>query len=244
MTSHQTTSARLLWWLLLPFLLAEAYADDFPIPEFTAQYSISRNDMTIGESTRRLFVTPEGAYIFESQTRATGFAALFIKDKVLEQSRWHFTDHQMIPEQYIYQRSGGKKERDIHLNFDWERMRVTNTIDQDPWMMPIPTGTLDKYLYQLRIMFDLTQQKQQLDYQVADGGKLKNYLLEVIGTERLITKLGTLETVILKRKNDKRQTTLWCAKEYAYLPVKITQIERDGARFKAAIKELKGLAKQ
>lgn len=216
-------------------------AEKLPIPSFEAKYKVHRGGLTIGEAQRRLYQKDE-TWVFESSSRTTGFAALFIKDTITERSHAYYQNGRMLPQSYLYQREGGKREREVKLRFDWSQQRVINSINDDPWVMKIPEGTLDKFLYQLQMMIDLEKQ-QPLNYQVADGGKLKQYHIDIIGSERLKTPLGEFDTVILKRRDDKRQTTMWCAENLHYLPLKITQIEKDGAEYRAEISQLSGLGK-
>jgi len=225
--------------LLMLCLIGPLSAEQLPIPSFEAKYKVHRGSLTIGEAQRRLYQQGD-VWVFENSSRTTGLAALFVKDTVTERSHAHYQNGRMLPQSYLYQREGGKREREVKLRFDWPQQRVVNSINDDPWVMDIPTGTLDKFLYQLQMMIDLEKQ-QPLNYQVADGGKLKQYQIEIIGSELLTTPFGEFETVILKRRNDKRQTTMWCAKALHFLPLKITQIEKDGAEYRAEISKLTGM---
>jgi len=229
----------MLLLLMLPgLLLASEIA---PIPAYSAQYDVSREGMKIGETIRSYTVDDQQIGTFEAYTKTTGIAAWFVKDKVLERSTFSYQPPQIVPLTYLYSRTGGKKERHAELTFDWENKRITNDVDQTPWKMELPLGTLDKYVYQIQVMIDLGLGKTRMDYLIADGGKLKNYPLEVVGEEQLKTKLGKLDTVVLKKVGDKRKTTMWCAKELNYLPVRITQTETDGSDYEAEIISLSGM---
>lgn len=221
----------------LPALAAEP-----PIPAFTATYHLHRGSLTLGETVRTLRPDADGAYVFESEIRSTGFAALFVKDKVIERSVFRFQDQRAVPAEYLYNRRGGKKERHTHQKFDWQGRQVTDLLDAKAPLLPIPDGTLDKHMYQLQIMLDLAAGKRTLEYTVVDRMKVKSYEISIIGEEALNTKLGTLDTVIVQRKKDGVETTLWCAKDLNFLPVQISQVEKDGSSYKAKIKELTGLA--
>ncbi|HDY84394.1 MAG TPA: DUF3108 domain-containing protein, partial [Methylophaga sp.] len=76
----------------------------------------------------------------------------------------------------------------------------------------------------------------------ADGGKLKNYQIRVIGKETITTPLGEIDTIKLTRhrnKDEDRETTLWCSPALDYMPVKLEHIE-DETTFTAVIRQLKG----
>ncbi len=213
-------------------------ADTLPIPSFEAHYEVSRNGFSVGIAKRKLYFQDE-QWVFESTSYTTGFAAFFVKDVITERSTSLYQKGRMLPLKYLYQRTGGKRERLVKINFDWEKQRVINSINNDPWAMKIPIGTLDKFVYQLQIMLDLANQ-QPLYYQVADGGKLKEYQIEQHKEETLKTTAGNFKAVKLVRQKGKRQTILWCAEALHYLPIKITRIEKDGSEYQAELIYIKG----
>ncbi len=229
--------------LTLLLLAPSTYADILPIPPFKAIYEISKSGMTIGKAERRLY-QKDGMWQFESISRTTGFAAFFIKDVVLERSSTLYEKGKLIPQSYLYQREGGKREKEVHIKFDWQQQRVINSINQDPWVMEIPEGTMDKFLYQLQMMLDLPNQQQPLHYQIADGGKLKEYDIEIIGEERLETPIGDYQTLVLQRTDDERSTTMWCAEALHYLPLKITHQKKGESQFSADISLLHGIERK
>jgi hypothetical protein len=79
-------------------------------------------------------------------------------------------------------------------------------------------------------MQDLASGVRETRYAVADGGKVKTYLLRVIGHERIETVLGDLDTVVVERRREGhgRVTLVWCAPTLRYLPVRVEQREEDG----------------
>lgn len=227
--------------LLALVSLPSLAADALPIPEFQAYYNVTSGGLVIGESTRKLTRQANGSYIFESSSHSKGFVSLFVKDRVTERSIWRYDERRVQPVEYFYQRHGGRKEREVNLKFDWEKLRVTNIINDEPWTMDLSPGSLDKQVYQVQVMLDLIGKQQALEYQIADGGSLKSYSIGIEGEEVIDTPLGSLRTVKLQRRDDKRETLLWCATDLHYLPVQITHVDKDGRKFVAAIRELKGM---
>jgi len=213
-----------------------------PLPQnFTASYSFSRNGMNVGEVKRSLRRSNDGMYVFESVSEATGFISLFVGDKIIERSMWTYVNNRPQPLHYAYNRSGGKKKRHVKLAFDWQQGIVTNTINNDPWQMQIPPDAQDKLLYQLTLMLDLKEGKEKLHYSIADGGKLKDYEFIILGEEIVDTPMGKLHSTKIQRVDDKRNTTIWCAKTLDYLPVRIEQDEKDDAELTMVIRNVTGL---
>jgi len=150
---------------------------------------------------------------------------------------------ELRPVIYSYQHTGGKKERFVNINFDWDRQRIITRTGKSVWTMPIETGILDKLLYQLAIMYDLERGIMPEAYSIADGGKIKTYHFEYHGKETVNIPVGKFEAIKLERHkpNSKRKTFLWCAVKLSYLPIKVIHIEKDGSKTTAKLIRLTGL---
>ncbi|MDX1515031.1 MAG: DUF3108 domain-containing protein, partial [Gammaproteobacteria bacterium] len=225
-----TLCAIAFWAVLLSGVAhGAASASELPMP-FVARYSLTTHGATIGETEWSVRAVAEGRYAYESRSNAAGVLSLISDEEIVERSEWTLTDGMLRPMNYSYRREGGKKDRTILVDFDWENMQAKNTAKGRTWRMPVPDGTLDKLSYVLVLMADLAAEKSELQYLVADGGKLKTYELQREGNERLETALGVFDTLKVRRlrNSEDRETLLWCARELNYLPVKIEHKERDG----------------
>lgn len=228
--------------LLLAFLLPAAFAAPEPT-HFTAYYTMSKGSVPIGEVQRSLTPAGSGQFKFESTMHATGLIAAFVKDRISESSLWTFRNEQVRPQIYTYRKSGGKKSRDLKLEFDWQHQLVKNTIAGKEWEMALLPDSQDKLSYQLAIMYDLQRGKTEFKYPIADKMKFRNYYFKVVGHETLATPLGSLPTVKIERvmEGDEKTTVLWCAPGLDFLPVRIEQNEKDGDEFSLMIKSVEGL---
>lgn len=217
--------------LLAPLLYAA------PLPDFEASYALMRGNLRIGTSTIALSTTADGRYLYESRSTPTRLVAWFLKDHLHETSRGTLNATAVRPDEYHYQRSGGRKERKADLSFDWQRMTVENRVADSNWKMDILPGTLDKLVSQLTMMLALQQGKTDVSFNIADGGKLKEYRFRQVGRETLELPAGTFETVKITklRKNRKRETYIWCAPALNYLPIRIWQREKDGSEYQSEL---------
>jgi hypothetical protein len=194
------------------------------LPEsFSITYVLTKGPLELAQMTRRLYKNDNGHYVYDSFSEPIGYARWFTDVTLREKSEWVFHNNQLRPLFYSYDRKGDDRDRHVHLRFDWDKMRVINTINNTPWTMSIPDGTLDKLLYHLAVMYDLERGKKSLSYDIADGGKLKHYNFINHGEESLETDMGTLRTLKIELRGKKRDTVIWCAIDYNYLPVKLTQ---------------------
>ena len=163
--------------------------------------------------------------------------------EINESVYFQWTGEKIVPITYHFKRSGwAVTNRRATLEFNWKENKVLNDVQGIPWSMAIPEGAIDKLGYQLQLRLDLKAGKQDLRYQVADGGYLKEFRFERQGEETLSTELGDVTAIIVKKvrtESDKRDSILWFAKEWDYLLVKLTQVEADGERYEINIESTK-----
>ncbi|PHS23796.1 MAG: isoprenoid biosynthesis protein [Methylophaga sp.] len=214
------------------------------IADFSANYLVRLNGLSAGELKRELSTNDDGSRTFSSTSQAKGVFAFFKPDLVEETSIWTLEGKSIRPQSYTYHRTGGKKEKYLNLKFDWKAQRVTIDNNKHIIELNIDPSTLDKLVYQLALMSDLQQHKKQFSYLIADKDKVKTYNIVILGTEIITTPMGKIEAIKLERHHSgkkQRQTTLWCAPALHYLPVRIEHIEKDGTKFTAELRRLKGI---
>jgi len=163
--------------------------------------------------------------------------------EINESVYFQWAGEKIVPITYHFKRSGwAVTNRRATLEFNWKKNKVLNDVQGIPWSMAIPEGAIDKLGYQLQLRLDLKASKQDLRYQVADGGYLKEFSFERQGEETLSTEIGDVTAIIVKKvrtESDKRDSILWFAKEWDYLLVKLTQVEADGERYEINIESTK-----
>ncbi|MEW5893224.1 MAG: DUF3108 domain-containing protein [Pseudomonadota bacterium] len=212
-----------------------------PPQGFTARYSLSLEGMPLGETERRLERLANGDYLYATRTQATGVAALLMKDRIREESRFRFSKGRFLPLEYRYERSGGKQARSSSVQFDWKTRQARGNHNGEVWQVPVKPGVLDRLLYQLAVTYDLQTQRKRLSYQIAERGAVKQYDLAQAGEEILDTPLGPQATLKLQRIEGDYETSLWLAKGLVYLPVRIEHTE-DGKRYRAELSAVSGIA--
>ncbi|OGT78991.1 MAG: hypothetical protein A3J35_01335 [Gammaproteobacteria bacterium RIFCSPLOWO2_02_FULL_52_10] len=231
----------ILWLLLLGSFNVAASPGQLPQP-FSASYSLHSMGTRIATMKRSFASLESGIYLYYSETNTDGLLALLRKDQIIEKSTWQFTEGQLQPLLYSYLHTGGKKNRNVEINFDWSARKITNSINGSSWQMPIQAYIMDKLLYQLAIMYDLDKGMNKISYAIADGGKIKTYDFELVGKEVVNTPIGDFDALKLVRhkSNTNQKTAIWCAKELGYLPVKVENVEDNGRQTTAIIETLTG----
>lgn len=238
---------RYFFYLVLLCMSSTAFAQN--LNDYSAKYEIEMNGLQAGELTQQLETLTDGLHRFRSATKAKGVIAVFRRDTVKETSLWTLSSQQIKPRQYLYQRNGGKKDKYLRMDFDWRTNSVHIDDKVHPWDLEIESDTLEKHVYQVQLRLDLLKNPEQstFNYLIADGGRIKHYQIARLEQETISTPLGQIDTVKFKRQRDRdsdkdRETTLWCAPELNYLPVKLEHIEKDGTKFTAVLRRIEGLS--
>lgn len=228
-TSQATTEP--LWQCLLPLLAllfcTHAVASESAHGElkpYSASYRTSAHGMSL-TLDRELKTNADGSY-----TLTNGGKILVVGFH--EVSVFSVEGNRIVPRSYVYQGTGLiNRRREVHFTPGSD---VIRSLYKDKWYeLPYTEGTLDRMsqIEQVRLrLLNNPSPHQDLAVRVADGRKVKDYLLVYVGEETLNTPVGPLETLHFRREHDdpeKRQTDTWLAPSLNYLMVKTVHVEDD-----------------
>ena len=190
---------------------------------FEVDYQVSRNGLDLGVTTRKLVPEGGGNYVFASKTRAEGLVALFFRDLVTETSHLRVNGNRVVPTSYRYSRSGGRKEREYALDFDWSQSEL-HLKPSDNTVLLAP-GTQDLLSFSVQVMLNLQAGNQSFEMPIAGQKRVRQYRVDGVGTETLVTAIGPLSMVHLRADEIGRDTSydLWCSPAHDYLPLRIIQ---------------------
>lgn len=196
---------------------------------FSATYHLSRVGMLFGEVRVTLALSSQGEYRYHAHTLPRGPVTLFRDDEITEESTGRIVGNEIRPDGYRYRHEHAENNRDAELSFDHAEGQVLNQISGTRWRMPVPPGVQDKFSQQLALMQRMLLGANDLDFPVADGGRLKTYRYDRIGSQVIDSPAGTLKTVALARRKDGRpsQMTIWLAPELGFLPVMVERRASD-----------------
>ncbi len=212
------------------------------LPEFTVEYELKKDETVVGVMTRTLTRLDKNRYRFTSDSKTTGFIALFYKKSIHERTEWSIQENRIISSEYEYVRNKGDKRRQVEVLFDRGSQQIRTSVNDSSWTMPMQEPIYDKLLYQVALMRDLSLQRDVSLYPVADGGRIKTYTFESAGRETIVTPVGEFNTIKLIRykENNDDKAVLWCAPEMSFLPVRVDTIEEDGSVISARITSVSG----
>ncbi|MCP5189544.1 MAG: DUF3108 domain-containing protein [Pseudomonadales bacterium] len=227
-----TTWTEAVEHLARPALLALWVATSLPLhataapPElqpYTAHYKTTARG--IGMAVTRTLELGEGnAYVLTNGGKilVMGFHEVGV---------FHVEDEQVKPQSYVYQGSGlVNRRRELH--FDREAGRIDSLYKDNWYQLPYSETTVDRMtqLEQLRLtLLAGDGEPAGIEMRVADGKRVKDSRLELVGEETLETPLGSIDTLHYTRLHDsaERSSDIWVAPQWDYLMVKTVHIEHD-----------------
>ena len=166
-------------------------------------------------------------YTVQASTQTTGLARWFKSYNLNQNSHGTVTDKGLRPDIFSEEKTDSGNAETLSATFVWDRNLLYFSQGGEA---PLVEGAQDtlSILYQLGLL-DLSS--GDLTVTISNGKKLEIYPLEIVTNEMLITPMGNLHTVHLRkiRQPNKAGLEIWLAKEYRLLPVQVQYIEPDGS---------------
>ncbi|WP_339466667.1 DUF3108 domain-containing protein [Pseudomonas sp. EA_65y_Pfl2_P74] len=216
-------------------LLALPLAQAADLQPFSASYTADWKQLPMsGTAERSLTKDANGVWTLS-------FKASMMIASLSEKSTLTLDKDTLLPQSYHFERGGLGKAKKADLDFDWNSKMVTGTDRGDAVKIPLNRGMVDKSTYQLALQHDVAAGKKTMSYQVVDDGEVDTYDFRVLGSEKVDTKAGKIDSIKVERVRDptqsKRITVLWFAKDWDYLLVRLQQVETDGKEYNIMLQD-------
>ncbi len=217
----------LIWISLLPAGMASAQGSS-PLQPFSAEYQLKRGKMIIGKVTTTLQLKPNGSYTYTSVTIPVGLVAAFNSDKITEVSQGLIKGDKVIPHNYSYHHKRKKRPKLRKLQFNWATNRVTAPGTKPQWSSPVDPGTQDRASKILTMMLSMKPTTADIQIQVVDKTKLKNYSIQHSKPEQIKTAAGSFDTIKYNetKKGKATSSSFWLTPKLSYLPIKVERREK------------------
>lgn len=190
-------------------------------------FAVSKgNGFNIGESRHRLKIGKDKTYQLKVSSVTTGLAGLLKTFELEQQSNGLLTARGLRPDQFSETKHSSKGKEQRKAGFDWQNNRLSFLHGDQP---PLPEQAQDiiSFLYQLS---QLPLDKEIVQLHITNGKKLERYELAIGKEEEIVTPLGKLRTLPLRKIHAQNEegVEVWLGLEYRLLPVKIRHIDRAG----------------
>ncbi len=180
----------------------------------------------VGEAKHRLEVKPDGQYTLKTSINTTGVFSLIKKYDQEEISTGILDNFGLQPAQYQVNKQTGKGKESYHVVFNHpeKALEFSNGTRAE---LPARTQDLLSALYQVS---QLALSNGKINVPVTNGKKLEHYEFNVGAEQALVTRLGTLRALPLRKIHAANEEGLeiWLGLEYRLLPIKFTSTDRTG----------------
>ncbi|HBR98460.1 MAG TPA: hypothetical protein DD979_13955 [Gammaproteobacteria bacterium] len=244
----RTAIVRTAFWVCL--FCVQPIAADTPSPleigdtklitPFHVEYTVGNNLINAGVA--KLTLEAQGdEWVYSLVTKPSGIFKLTGKGRIHEVSVINVTQEQLIPQRYSYRQAGDQKKRDVDAVFNWQNQELTIKRKGKEETEVLTDPILDRLSVTLTVMELVRKGFSSAELQVLDAGKIKTMQFINDGTERVDTKLGTLDTIVVRRvrEGSSRETITWFAPDLNYVPVQIEQRKRGKLVARLKINKLK-----
>lgn len=183
------------------------------------------NGLRIGE-VKHLLELNGGEYILKAETQTIGLARLFKNYLQIQTSRGKVGKQGLQPELFEEEKTMSDGKQNLKATFDRSSQKLRFSHGGE---IALPDSTQDilSIFYQLS---QLRMNREVIPIFVSNGKKLEKYELVVGAEEEIITPLGKLRALPLRKLHAQGEEgfEIWLGLEYRLLPVRIRPIERSG----------------
>jgi len=216
---------------IIPLLVLYPYvtlSDTFiPIQSHHANYKVSVRGIggilttTVNESHKN--------YKAINKLKTKGIVGIFMRGSVVESSEFFIDDKKLKPLLFTSFDTLSSKDKEIKIDFDWERNKISTTIDTTNNERTAKELIYDRITLKYALMTDLKNNHLPNYYKLFEGEEVKHIEISDLGKKNINVPFGKFEVVGIKNqaKGSSKLSILWCAEELDYLPVQIEQYRSD-----------------
>jgi len=231
------------WLLAAPGVsLAEPAAAPAGLQPYTARYQVSYRGLNGGEiesSFKRGAVA--GQWQYETRVFPTLLARVAISSQAHELSVIQATATGVRPLSFNFDDGSTDAAKDVRLNYDWQALTVTGSVEGKPVSLTITPGTHDTSSVQAAMIQELLAGRKPQGFRIITGGKLREYRYWPEGKQQVMTPYGQVETEVWssQRTGSNRVTKTWHAASLGYVPVQAIQYRKGNPEVQMKLVKLK-----
>jgi hypothetical protein len=213
---------------LAALLLCSAAAQAAPPARVTLTYEMTYEGILRGKGEVVETLEHDGkSYAITSELRGAGILAL--AGVLKRTSRGSITPGGLRPDEFLDQRGSRPP---VKARFNWSTRSLTQERNGKTETLALPASAQDPLSLAYNFSFAPPAGKV-FDIMRADGRGLTPFRFTVIGTEKLATPAGEMQTLRIAKERDgpdDKSTEIWFASEHDYLPVRVLVVDKDGTR--------------
>ena len=216
------------------FISSAAFGESTAIPAkitpFKVSYDIKLSGLDAGKSIVEVSVD-DNLVSYALSISPRGIVAMLFGDTIHINAHMRLEKGRLLAKEYI-KKHQRKQSKDQHYRFDADGLSVETLHKEHIDFLDIPKGTLDEASAQLQLILDAQTHNAVWHHTVVADGKLKHYQFSRVGTERIVTTFGDIETIKIARAKvrDKQVSEIdhfyWLSPAHHYLPIRVDRIKK------------------
>lgn len=187
----------------------------------------SGTSFAIGEAHHRLNIDAEHRYTITTGANTTGIVRLLKKFELTQTSTGTLTENGLQPAKFVEDKLTSNGTETHRADFNWQEKTLYFSAGNSA-ALPNNSQDIVSFMYQLS---QLQWGNNPIAMNISNGKKLEHYEIAVGEEELVSTPMGKLRAIPFRKIHGPNEEGLniWLAVEYRLLPIKISQIERDGS---------------
>ena len=186
-------------------------------------YKATWGGMTIGTLEKKLRKQDNNGYVMTAKIKASGLAALLLRDTYDEESHFQVDGDFIYPQSY---RLGpaDKPDKTRLAKFDWKKKVVKLNNDRS---YKLVRGIQDAATFPLFWMINPPLGEKQGDISIVDGKRMTTFKYTVIGEQEIETPLGKAKTLLVERQKEtepEKKFRMWLDLNRSYLAVRLENV--------------------
>ena len=231
------TAAGLLlaaWLAALPAAAAEP-----ALVPYVIEYDVRYGSFSVGTSRTELSrAQAAGQWIIESKNDATGLARLVASGTISFHSTFELDGSAVRPLSYRFDDGTSRSSRDVTLDFDWRGGRVRGIAEDAAVDLALESALQDAASIVALVQARLRSGAEPGLIAMIEKDRVKQYRYTLLRREKLVTAIGTLDTVVYRSARDGsgRETLTWYAPSLGYAAVQAEQLREGKRSFRTTVR--------
>ncbi len=204
---------------------------------FSASYKVLRGKKRVGVSRVELIADADGLFVYRTRVKPRGLARLFVRRDVKAESR--FTLQNGLPFPQSYTSRGAKKNDTQRILFAPHNNEITSRYKGVEKTLPWSPGVLDLLSMEIATKLQFSRGEIPTAYTVAEKNSIREYHLEIEGTETIQTPFGEYAAVRIRRQKtgSDNHAIIWLAPELDCLMLRFDKYKRGKIDFSIRLSE-------
>ena len=202
----------------------------------TAEYKVSVSIFG-GQLNTELRATADG-YVATHVIKTTGMSRMLASGSITESSSFVPVGNGIRPRSFHSDDSLTREKLQADIDFDWGTNEAVGVVNSQAYSTQMDAAAFDRVSIQYELMSDLVRGSSSDEYLLFDIDEFKTITVRNIGHRTVSVPAGKFEAIGVQHQTpgSKRVTTMWCVKEFGYLPVIVEQHRKGKLRMRAELK--------